>query len=121
MSMANTAGNGLRVMFSPRLCLTSSLCLGGGVFSGIDTELGFAVTNNTSQNIYLQTAATVFETIEPGKMSTTQTTFRDYAVRNNSTTNAPLYLTVKVSPADGSVTLESGTLRGKVMVAVNFA
>ncbi|KDR77681.1 hypothetical protein GALMADRAFT_267042 [Galerina marginata CBS 339.88] len=93
----------------------------GGVFAGFDTNLGFTVTNNTVQNIYLQTSQTAFEQIAPQNASTPQTAYQNYPVRSNNNVTAPIYLTVQVSSADGSVNVVSGTMRGNVLVTLNFA
>ena len=89
--------------------------------SAFDTSEGFTVTNNTAQNVYLQTSASAFETIEPQKTSTVHTTYRSYPVRVNSNTGAAIYLTVVVDPSDGSVRVNPGPQRGKFTVTSNFA
>ncbi|KDR77680.1 hypothetical protein GALMADRAFT_155485 [Galerina marginata CBS 339.88] len=94
---------------------------GGGGGSGFDTNLGFTVTNLTNQNIYLQTSDTAFEQISPNLASTPQTVYRNYDVRSNNTTTAPIYLTVQVSSSDGSVNVVSGTIKGNVLVTTYFA
>ena len=90
-------------------------------YASFDPTQGFAITNNTDQNVYLQTSATAFETIEAGEMSTVQTASGNYNLRVNKTTNAAVYLTVKVSSGDGSVTASPGAQRGKFVVTTNFA
>ncbi|PPQ90845.1 hypothetical protein CVT25_007380 [Psilocybe cyanescens] len=94
---------------------------GHQVLAGFDTNNGFTVTNNTAQNIYLQTSASAFSTILPGQSSSAQTAYFNYAVRNNNTTNSAVYLSINVSSADGSVNVVSGTLRGSIGVNIAFA
>jgi hypothetical protein len=89
--------------------------------SSSDPSKGFTVTNNTTQNVYLQTGTSTFEKILPGKTSTAQTASQDYPVRNNNDTNAAVYLTVSVSDSNGSLTVNPGTERGKFVVTSNFA
>jgi hypothetical protein len=90
-------------------------------YSAVDTSLGFTVTNNTLQNVYLQKSPSDFEQIEAGQTSTAQTAYQDYPVRNSDNTNAAVYLTVKVAESDGSVTVSPGAERGKLAVTSNFA
>jgi hypothetical protein len=88
--------------------------------SVFNTDKGFTVTNNTSQNVYLQTSSSTFEKIESGKTSTAQKAYGDYPLCNNDDTSASVYLTVKVNEDDGSVKVESGTLSADIAVTSNF-
>jgi hypothetical protein len=93
----------------------------GGVDAAFDTNEGFTVTNSTSQNVYLQTSSSDFETIVAGNTSKSQKAYGNYPLRVNNDTNAAIYLTIKVDSSDGSVKVSPGSQRGKFVVTSNFA
>jgi hypothetical protein len=88
--------------------------------SFFNTDKGFTVTNNTYHIVYLQTSSSTFEKIGVGETSSAQTAYKDYPVRNDDNTSASVYLTVKVNDDDGSVKIESGTLRADLVVTSYF-
>jgi hypothetical protein len=93
----------------------------GNIDAAFDTNEGFTVTNNTSQNVYLQTSSSDFETIQAGKTSKSQKAYRSYPLRVNDDTGAAIYLTITVDESDGSVKVDPGARRGKFVVTSNFA
>jgi hypothetical protein len=94
------------------------MCLAPSAF---DPSQGFTITNNTAQNIYIQSGASTFDVVAAGQVSSAYTTSGNYPVRNDNNANAEIYLTVVVSDSDGSVKIESGTLKGSFVITTNFA
>ena len=93
----------------------------GTNFSAFDTSVGFTVVNNTAQIVYLQTSSSNFEKILAGATSTAQTAYYNYVLRNDNSTNGSIYLTIKVSSADGSLAVDPGSLKGNFVLTSNFA
>jgi len=89
-------------------------------YSSFNPGYGFTVTNNTSQNVYLQKPNVKFDTIVAGDTSTNQMDYGTYTVRNNNNINASVYLTVKVDEGNGSVAINSGTQKGAFVVTSTF-
>ena len=101
-------------MFIFRPCLT--LCL-----AGFNPDLGFSITNNTTQNIYVQTPSGTFDLVLANNTSDAYKGYGSYPVRNNGNVNAQIYMTVVVDASDRSVRLNSGTLIGPLTITTNFS
>jgi hypothetical protein len=93
------------------------MCLAPSAF---DPTQGFTITNNTPQNIYIQSGANNFDVVAAGQVSGAYTNYGNYPVRNNNNANAAIYLTVVVAAADSSVNINSGTLRGHFIITTSF-
>lgn len=93
----------------------------GSVLAGFDTTRGFTITNNTGQNVYLQTSQTKFVTISSGATSDAQTAWWYYAVRNDDNSSADIFLTIKCFVSTKSVHIVPGTIKGDFAITVNFA
>jgi hypothetical protein len=89
--------------------------------SAVDRTQGFTITNNTSQNVYIQSGANKFDVVKAGCPSVAYTASWSYSVHNDSSAGAPVYLTVVVSGAENSVNIKSGSLVGSLTITTNFA
>lgn len=87
-----------------------------------DPLAGFTVTNNSGQDVYLQTDTDTFVKIKDGDTSGAFTVSRDYDLRTDNKTDAKIYLTVKVSSWEdgGGVNIVPGTEVGAFAVTSNF-
>jgi hypothetical protein len=95
------------------MCLTASLHI-------FDTNRGFTIKNETTQNVYVEKPDNTFDKVLAGVTAGPYKVQGSYIVRNDSTETADIYMTIAVDASLNFSVTGAGKISGKFVVTANF-